>query len=144
MACRLYLPPPRPYLTPEPKQTDTSVQTLWLHRPPPSLKARIHESGFNLLLRMCVCFLVRISTVYIWKVSPTVFSWLKEAKENARCSGYRSWNPSSIRLFLMHFHTVYVPTKPLGTQAAPYFIYREGLRKSFCRIPQVLYCRAHL
>jgi len=32
--------------------------------------------------------------------------------------------------FLMYLCTVYVPIKPLGTESAPPFIYREGMRTS--------------
>lgn len=144
IACQLYLPPPQPCLTPEPRLPDTSIQTLWLHRPPPSPRPRSMNPAL-IHFWECVYFLVRISVVYIWKVSPTVFSWLTEAKENARCSGDQSWNPPWIWSFLMYLCIVYMPIKPLRTRSAPYFNYREGMRMSpfLQNSPDTIYCRVH-
>lgn len=79
IACQLYLPPPQPYLTLKPKLPDTSIQTLWLYRPPPSPRPRSMNPAL-IHSWECVYFLVRILVAYIWKVSPTVFSWLKPKK----------------------------------------------------------------
>lgn len=84
IACQLYLPPTALSNT-KAQLPDTSIQTMWLYKFSPNPGPRTMNPA---LIHSRVYFLVRISVDYIWKISPTVFSWLKEAKENARCSGY--------------------------------------------------------
>lgn len=123
IACKLYLPPTALSNT-RAQLPDTSIQTMWLYEFSPNPGPRTMNAAL-IHSWECVYFLVKISVVYIWKISPTVFSWLKEAKENARCSGYQRCNTPWIWPFLGYLYTAYVTTKHIRTQSPPYFICRE-------------------